>query len=98
MANIKKLTGLSAKMKKIDFIFTSPIARSVMLAGTFNNWDYKNTPLEKSKDNTWRRTFTLRPGRYEYKFVVDGSWTTDPNNRNRVKNSLGTENSIIEIR
>lgn len=84
--------------KKIDFSLTAPSANKVMLAGTFNNWDYKTSPLTKSKDNIWRRSLTLKPGRYEYKFVVDGNWILDPKNTSRSWSSLGTENSIIEIR
>jgi len=75
----------------------SPEANKVMLAGDFNDWNYENAPLKKVSDNTWKRTMNLKPGRYEYKFVVDGNWTVDPKNDNRAWNALGVENSVIEI-
>jgi hypothetical protein len=39
----------------------------------------------------------LKPGKYEYKYVVDGQWQKDPFNNLFTKNTYGTENSIIEI-
>jgi len=88
----------SGSEKTIDFILSIPNATKVMLAGTFNNWNFKNTPMRKSSENTWRKSLSLKPGRYEYKYVVDGRWITDPNNHNRVMSSQGAENSVIEVR
>jgi len=97
MSTTKK--SQSASEKSIDFILTMPNVSKVMVAGTFNNWNFKETPLKKgAKDNTWRRSVTLKPGRYEYKFVVDGRWITDPKNNNRSTSTMGTENSVIEVR
>lgn len=91
----KKAVG---EAKRIDFYLTAPSASKVSVAGTFNSWDYKKAPLVKGKDNTWRTSLNLKPGRYEYKFVVDGNWITDPKNSNRSWSSLGTENSIVEVK
>jgi 1,4-alpha-glucan branching enzyme len=94
----RKETSTARQSKKVSFAISVPQASKVLLAGTFNNWDYKSTPLRKTKDSMWKRDLALEPGRYEYKFVVDGNWITDPNNNNRVHNSLGAENSVIEVR
>jgi len=88
----------SGSEKSIDFILTWPNASKVMLAGTFNNWNYRTAAMKKQKDNTWRKTLSLKPGRYEYKYVVDGRWIMDPNNNNRARNSVGSENSVIEVK
>lgn len=86
-----------SQAKTVSFTFESPIAESVSVAGDFNGWDSSHTFLRRSKNNLWRRDIKLRTGRYEYKFFVDGSWTTDPKNNNRIRNSFGSENSILEI-
>jgi 1,4-alpha-glucan branching enzyme len=87
------------KSKRVTFTLNAPDAKKVTLGGDFNNWDYKRTPLQRNtKDRTWEKELTLAPGRYEYKFMVDGNWVNDPSNNNRVRNSFGTENSVIEIR
>lgn len=54
---------------------------SVYLAGEFNSWSMRATPMvDEDGDGLYRTWYPLRPGRsYEYKFVVDGKWVTDPN-------------------
>lgn len=99
MAILRKTGTIVEKKGKVaDFTLDAPGARTVMLGGDFNNWDYNSTPLKKDpKDRTWKKSLFLKPGRYEYKFIVDGNWTIDPANNNRVVNTFGSENSIIEI-
>lgn len=80
----------------------APMAKQVFVAGTFNNWDPRATPMEKSRDGTWRAHLDLPPGRYEYKFLADDCWcceldqdeTTMPD---CVPNEFGTMNRVIEI-
>jgi cellulose biosynthesis protein BcsQ len=71
----------------------------VCLAGDFNGWvpDSGNL-LELHEDGAWTKFFPLRPGRYEYKLIVDGKWLADPLNPNRVPNDTGSMNSVLEIR
>jgi len=45
----------------------------------------------------WSKELTLPAGRYEYRFVVDGAWITDPNARETAPNPFGTANSILTI-
>jgi len=53
---------------------------SVHLAGEFNGWDIKATPMsDEDGDGVWKVVIPLSRGRWEYKFVVDGgTWVTDP--------------------
>ncbi len=83
--------------KTITFKISAPSARDVKLAGDFNSWNPSKTILKKSKDGTWTRDLDLKPGRYEYKFVVDGQWQRDQSNSHLAKNAFGTENSVIQI-
>ena len=46
----------------------------------------------------WEKRLVLPPGHYEYKFVVDGSWTQDPEAAENVPNILGSLNSVVEVR
>jgi 1,4-alpha-glucan branching enzyme len=52
-------------------------ARSVALAGSFNEWRTYESPMHKTAEG-WELPYTLGPGNYEYKFVVDGKWIADP--------------------
>jgi len=52
-------------------------ARSVVLAGSFNEWRTDELLMHRTVQG-WELPYTLGPGNYEYKFVVDGKWITDP--------------------
>jgi 1,4-alpha-glucan branching enzyme len=60
----------------IPFIFPAFTAREVMLAGDFNNWDPKASPMRKGPDGVWHLNVLLEPGRHEYRFVADGAVRT----------------------
>src|SRR5690606_20199847 len=45
----------------------------------------------------WEIRADLPPGRYEYKYIVDGTWMHDPANKEYVMNEHGTLNSVIRI-
>src|SRR5438105_1937813 len=62
---------------EVEFKLNAPGAQSVALAGSFNNWDAKKTTLRKQGD-CWTTNIKLPRGRYEYRFVVDGQWVSDP--------------------
>ncbi|NJE06068.1 pullulanase [Thermococcus sp. M36] len=46
----------------------------VSLRGSFNNW--AEWPM-KEENGTWSTTVCLRPGRYEYKYFINGQWVKD---------------------
>lgn len=69
-------------------------ARSVMLAGSFNNWDPGARAMQKT-DSGWIAGIKLRPGKYWYKFIVDGKWITDPDNRYQENDGMGNTNSVF---
>jgi len=75
----------------------APAARAVSLAGEFNNWDPADTPLRKTDDGEWAVKLMLRSGRYEYRFVVDGLWSDDPEAGERVANPHGGFNSVLTV-
>ncbi len=84
--------------KPTEFKFYAPGAKRVSLAGTFNNWDTKALSAKKDSRGNWVAKISLKPGRYEYKFVVDGSWINDPSCHKCVPNSLGSQNCLVEVK
>ncbi len=82
------------KTKKVRFNLYAPEAERVILAGDFNNWDVNNLLMKKDKKGAWEASFALSPGKYEYRFRVDGVWHDDPNTHERVENPFGSQNSI----
>jgi 1,4-alpha-glucan branching enzyme len=84
-------------LKKAVFSFTAPDAQTVQLAGDFNSWDPAVNPLKKSAKGVWKINLNLSPGRYEYRFLVDGTWQNDPQCSAHVANPFGEENCLIVI-
>jgi hypothetical protein len=72
---------------------------TVAIAGDFNSWSPGDNLLEDPDgDGIWTGTLKLKPGRYEYMFVLDGKkWVPDPNALRYVKDGFGNKNAILEI-
>jgi hypothetical protein len=83
---------------EVTFVLLEPDAKQVAVCGDFNGWASHQTPMRRRGDGLWETTVALAPGRYEYKFLVDGHWIPDPLAHHNVWNYHGTLNSVIEIR
>lgn len=83
--------------RKVCFGFYAPLSEDVQLAGTFNDWNPSRTPLKKDRKGNWKVEFELPPGRYEYRFWVDGSWQNDQQPVECVPNVFGSWNCVIEV-
>ncbi|HNY03889.1 MAG TPA: glycogen-binding domain-containing protein, partial [Bacteroidales bacterium] len=71
-------------------------ADKVFVAGSFNNWNRSIYRMEL-RQGTWWFPLYLKPGKYTYKFVVDGKWILDPANHLWEENDYGTGNSVLWI-
>ena len=83
--------------RDVELAFAAPQATKVCVAGAFNDWNATSMPMKKGTDGTWKTTLKLSPGRYEYKYVVDGTWVQDMSRAETVPNSFGTYNSVIRV-
>ena len=73
-------------------------ASSVNVAGEFNAWSTSADALSKQTDGSWAITKKLAPGRYPYKFVVDGgTWKEDPSAKETVDDGFGGKNAIMVV-
>lgn len=80
-----------------EFNLYAPEAGEVLLAGDFCNWQGETCRMRRVKDGNWKKSLNLKPGRYEYRFVVDGHWWTDPENPARQQNPYGQDNSVLVV-
>jgi 1,4-alpha-glucan branching enzyme len=85
------------KRRKITFSFESSDAKEVRLMGDFNNWNPKKHPMTKDDNGKWTRAVILSPGKYEYKFLVDGQWKQDPQNDRICPNNFGSYNNVFNL-
>lgn len=82
----------------VRFELYAPGAKSVALAGSFNQWNAGAAPLVRV-DGTglWTVTVPLPPGPQQYGFVVDGTrWMPDPA-APAVDDGFGRKNSVIAV-
>ncbi len=75
--------------------FHHPTAREVFIAGNFNDWHPAASPMVAMPGGRWVKELALPPGRYEYRFVVDGVWQDDPAAAELVDNGLGSRNAVL---
>jgi hypothetical protein len=87
--------AVAKQPRAVLFRLEAPGAKSVLLGGSFNGFDAGDTPLTRRPGGPWEATLTLAPGRYLYKFKVDGKWILDPANPDRAP--APREASVIDI-
>jgi chromosome partitioning protein len=63
----------------VVFTIEAPGAERVQLVGDFNGWVMEGSEMQHDGP-VWRKVLNLHPGRYAYRFVVDGQWQADPLN------------------
>jgi len=86
------------KSVDVPFRLVKPDAKGAFLCGEFNGWSLTATPMDRHDDGHWEATVSLPPGKYQYKFVVDGEWLTDPAAEQNVPNNCGSFNSVVDVR
>ena len=85
--------------KRVTFAVDANQGSEVAVAGSFNGWK----PVKLSiKDDAAQAKFIkmvyLPTGRYEYKFLIDGHWSIDPNCPLWSPNEFGSLNSVVEVK
>jgi hypothetical protein len=83
--------------RTVEFVLRTSADSNVALVGDFNDWDPRATPLHADRDGVWTVTVPLRPGRYRYTFIVDGTWRRDPAAPRALEDDFGRPTSVITI-
>ncbi len=84
----------------VRFMLIRPEARSVNLAGSFNQWSASSHPLAREKSRgLWAIVVALPPGEHAFMYVVDGTqWVSPPFAEEYVDDSFGGKNGIVVVR
>ncbi len=95
---IERIYGAVQTNQGVCFRVQAPDAKTVQVAADFNNWMPEDTELcHEDDDGTFGVTVDLAPGRYRYRYVIDGRWVQDPYNTYVESNPYGELNSVVEV-
>lgn len=87
--------GNATRCVRLEFIH--PTARTVSVAGTFNEWRPGATEMVAVGNGRWLKELALLPGTYEYQLVVDNQWMPDPLAAETTPNPFGGVNSVLKV-
>jgi len=80
----------------VTFTIEAPAATRVQLAGDFNDWRPAGGEME-AVGPVWKKTVKLAPGRYRYRYVIDGEWHSDPHNAAVEPSPFGGVDSLLVL-
>jgi hypothetical protein len=82
----------------VRLVLLQPGAHSVSVAGDFNGWNPSQTTMDRSDGGVWTTTIQLKPGRYQYMFVIDGKqWIADPLAKEDAGDGFGSNNAVLDV-
>jgi hypothetical protein len=88
----------AVELRSVEFVLRTSADSTVAVVGDFNDWNPRATPLRPAADSLWSVVVPLRPGRYRYTFVVDGTrWRRDPSAPRALEDDFGTPTSVITV-
>ena len=84
----------------VRFVLMQPAARSVALAGSFNQWSATSQPLARDGSRgRWTIVVPLPPGEHLFMYVVDGAqWISPPLAEDYVDDGFGAKNGVVVVR
>lgn len=70
-------------------------ASRIEVAGDFSNWE--PVRMRKQKDGAYVAIVPCEDPQFQYKFLADDEWVTDPDNHSYAVNPYGTMNSVASF-
>ncbi|HEX6558674.1 MAG TPA: isoamylase early set domain-containing protein [Longimicrobiales bacterium] len=99
ISTVRPVVATQPSIIYVQFVLADRGARSVTVAGDFNDWDVGSTPLiDADGDGVWTGLVALRPGQHKYMFVIDGKrWVTDPEAERYIDDGFGMRNAVVTV-
>lgn len=83
----------------VRFTLEHAAAKSVSIAGDFNDWSASAHPLMRNGSGRWTAIVALPPGEHKFMFVVDGTeWVVPPLAEDYVDDGFGSRNGVVIVR
>jgi 1,4-alpha-glucan branching enzyme len=87
----------TVELQPVRIGYFKPEAGEVFVAGTFNDWNPRATPLKRDDLGDWAVVLQLPPGEYRYRLVVDGEWRDDPCAQQTARNPFGGFDAVVTV-
>jgi 1,4-alpha-glucan branching enzyme len=83
----------------VRFVIVDASARSVAVAGSFNDWSSWSHPLQRDpRDGLWSAVIPLPPGEHQFMYVVNGSeFITPPLAERYADDGFGARNGVVVV-
>jgi chromosome partitioning protein len=95
---LARLYGVRVTPQGALFVQPANGSQQIAIAGDFNDWSDSATPMRRNERlNVWECCLPLKPGRYRYRLIVDGRWSSDPHNQAVETNPFGELNSVVQV-
>ena len=83
----------------VRFTLEHAVAKSVSVAGDFNDWSPSAHPLTRNGAGRWSVVVALPAGEHKFMFVVDGEqWMVPPLAEDYVDDGFGSRNGVVVVR
>ncbi len=94
------LTGPEPVRGGVRFTVEAASAKTVSVAGSFNQWSTTSHPLHPStRHGLWSGVIPLPPGEHLFMYVVDGThWVSPPLAEDHVDDGFGAQNGVVVVR
>lgn len=69
-------------------------AKEVKIKGSWNDWQEEE--MKKNKQGLFSKTKRLKPGTYEFGYVVDGVWMSDES-LPQTPSPFGSTNAVLKV-
>jgi anti-sigma factor RsiW len=94
---VEKMSASSDVVRTVRISLFAPYAKSVAIAGDFNRWS-EDAAMMKNVNGSWTIEVPLKPGVYQYMFVVDGQgWVSDPGAEAYRDDGFGNRNAVMRV-
>ncbi|MCA9537629.1 MAG: isoamylase early set domain-containing protein [Myxococcales bacterium] len=94
---VVETTAAAPEGVPVEFRMPAPAARTVAVAGDFNNWQPEALAMKANAAGIWVAKAELPRGRYSYMYVVDGNWVTPPDAQQTQDDGFGARNAVLDI-
>jgi hypothetical protein len=80
-----------------QFTYYQKGLQSINVVGEFNDWDSDSTAMTEVSPGVWTVSLRLRPGVYEYQFMLNGKQRVADPTAPQTSNDFGSPNSVVTV-